>query len=115
VDSAIVFTYSRAAPGRESMALQSFADAMSFFGLHAAAGKCDEPLTFMGPSGLNLMIIPGSFEDLSFLVRLDEFREIYTKAVFAVPDLGYQIGSYGEGVQEFMARWARVGGELALM
>jgi hypothetical protein len=61
------------------------------------------------------MIIPGTFEDLAYLVRLDEFREMFTKAVFAVPDLGYEIAAYGEGVQKYMAQWARVGGELALM
>lgn len=115
MDSAIIFTYSRAAAGRESMALQSFADAMAFFGKFASDGKCEEPLTLMAPSGHSFMIIPGSYEDLTYLVRLDEFRELFTKAVFAVPDLGYEIASYGEGVQAYMARWARVGGELALM
>ncbi len=115
MDSAIVFTYSRAAAGRESMALQSFADALAFFGKFAADGKCGEPLTLMGPSGHAYMIVPGSFEDLTHLVRLDEFHELFIKAVFAVPDLGYEIASYGEGVQAYMARWARVGGELALM
>jgi hypothetical protein len=41
--------------------------------------------------------------------------ELYTKTVFAVPDVSYEIGAYGEGVAEWMARWARIGGELALL
>jgi hypothetical protein len=61
------------------------------------------------------MIVPGEYDALSALVRSEEFRELYTKTVFAVPDIGYELGAYGQGVQEYMARWARVGTEMALL
>jgi hypothetical protein len=115
VDHAILFTYGHAAPGRETMALQVFQDGLAFFGKYAAEGKCGEPIDFMGPSGLNLILVPGMYEDLTFLTHLEEFHEIIMRAAFAVPSLVYQIGTFGEGVQANMARWARVGGELALM
>ncbi len=51
----------------------------------------------------------------SALVRTEEFRELYVKAVFAVPDVGYELGAYGQGVQDYMALWARVGRDLALL
>ena len=53
MDSAIVFSYSRAAPGREEKALQAFTEGMAFFGSAAHDGKCAEPITVMGPSGTN--------------------------------------------------------------
>ncbi len=115
MDHAILFTYGQAAPGRESMALQAFQDGLAFFGKYAAEGKCGEAIDFMGPSGLNLILVPGKYEDLTFLTHLDEFQELYMKAIFSTPSLVYQIGTFGEGVQANMARWARVGGELALM
>ena len=115
MDSAIVFTYSRPAPGRESKAFDAFTEAQTFFGDHARLGKCGEPINFLGSSGINLLIVPGDFKDLADLVRADDFVELYTKTVFAVPDIRYEIGAFGEGVQEWMARWARIGGELALL
>ena len=115
IDSAIVFKYTRAAPGREAKALDLFTEAMAFFGTASHEGKCEEPLTFMGMSGHSFIIIPGEYSLLMDLVRSDEFRELYTKVVFAVPDIGYEIGAFGQGVQDFMARWARVGSELAML
>ena len=112
MDSAIVFTYSRPAVGRESKAFDAFTGAQSFFAQHASAGKCGEPIYFLGPSGTSLIIVPGSFGDLAELVRTDEFLELWTRAILAAPDLAYEIGLYGEGVQDAMARWVRVVGEL---
>ncbi len=115
MDSAIVFSFGRAAPGREAQAFEAFTEATTFFSTEALADKCGEPLTFMGSAGLSLMIVPGEFEKLFALVRTDEFLELYVKTVFAVPDIAYQIGPFGQGVQDYMARWARVGGELQLI
>ncbi len=115
MDSAIVFRYTRAVQGREEKALQSFTESMAFFGSAAHDGKCGEPITVMGTTGNSLMIIPGEYAALSELVRSEEFRELYTKAVFAVPDVGYELAAFGKGVQDYMARWARVGTELALL
>lgn len=115
IDSAIVFKYTRAAPGREARALELFTEAMAFFGTAAHEGKCEEPLTFMGTSGLSLILVPGDFKLLTELMMSEEFRELYTKVVFAVPDIAYEFGAYGQGVQDYMARWARIGTELALL
>ena len=115
IDSAIVFKYTRAAPGREARALELFTEAMAFFGTSAHEGKCEEPLTFMGTSGHSLIIVPGEFGALMDLTMSEEFRELYTKVVFAVPDVSYEFGAYGQGVQDYMARWARIGNELALI
>lgn len=115
IDSAIVFKYTRAAPGREAQAFDLFTEAMAFFGTAAHEGKCEEPQTFMGTSGYSYIIVPGEFKALADLTISEEFRELYTKVVFAVPDVSYEFGPYGQGVQDYMARWARIGNELALL
>jgi hypothetical protein len=114
-DSAIVMTYTRAAPGREEQALESFTEGMAFFASAAHDGKCEEPINFMGSSGHSMMIVPGEWGALTELVRTDDFQEIYVKSVFAVPDLAYELGVFGQGVQDYMARWAKVGTELSFM
>jgi hypothetical protein len=115
IDSAIVFTYTRATPGRESQAFEAFTESMAFFGTAAHEKKCEEPINVMGTTGQSFMIIPGEYDLLSELVRTEEFRELYTKTVFAVPDIGYELSAYGQGVQDYMARWVRVGKELTLI
>ena len=115
MDSAIVLSYSRAAPGRERSAFEAFTESMAFFGTASLDGKCGEPINVMGTMGHSFMIIPGEYQTLSDLVHTEEFRELYTKAVFAVPDLGYELGAYGQGVQDYVARWSRVGTELAFL
>lgn len=115
MDSAIVFTFSRAAPGREEKALQAFTEAMAFFGTAAHEGKCGEPLNFMGTTGHSLIMVPGEYTALAELTHSDGFRDLFTKTVFAVPDIGYQLGAFGQGVQDSMARWARVGTEMAIL
>ncbi|HZD24543.1 MAG TPA: hypothetical protein VE569_14255 [Acidimicrobiia bacterium] len=114
MDSAIVFTFTRPAPGREAKAFDAFTEAQTFFGAFTSGNQC-EVINVMSPSGTGYLIVPGKFEDLTELIRTDEFLELYTKTVFAVPDVSYEIGAYGEGVAEWMARWARIGGELALL
>ena len=115
IDSAIVFTYTRATPGREIQAFEAFTESQAFFGTAAHDGKCGEPINVMGTTGHSFLIVPGEYDVLSDLIRTEEFRELYTKTVFAAPDIGYELAAYGQGVQDYMARWARVGNELALL
>lgn len=115
MDSAILFSWTRPAVGREAQAFEAFTASQTFFATKAHEGLCGEPMNFIGTSGLGMMMVPGDYEHLMSLTRLEEFREMYMKTVFAVPDISYEIGAFGEGVQDAMARWARVGGELALI
>lgn len=115
MDSAILFTWTKAAPGREAKAFDVFTESMAFFGAASHEGKCGEPINFMGSTGHSFTLIPGEYEALWGLTRTEEFRELYMKIVYAVPDIAYQVGAYGQGVQDLMARWARVGQELHLV
>jgi hypothetical protein len=115
MDSAILFTWTQATPGREAKALEAFTEAMAFFGTAAHEGRCGDLVNFMGPSGHSYLLIPGEYEALWNLIRTDEFRDLFIKALYAAPDTAYELGAYGQGVQDLMARWAKVGKDLALI
>ena len=113
--AAIMFTYTRPAPGREAKALEAFTDGLTFFGKLAADGKCGEPMVYLAPSGLGTWIIPGYRESLFEIIGSDDFAKLYTKVTFAVPDIKYELVAAGEGVQEDMQMWGAVGLELGYM
>ncbi len=115
MDAALVFTYGRPAPGREPIAMEAFTDSFTFWGKLAADDKCDEPLAYLAPGGGGLMIIHGERKSLFDIVDTAEFRDIYFKAGFCVPDLDYELFVAGDKVMEFMADWARSGSELGFM
>ena len=115
MNAAIMFTYTRPAPGREAKALEGFMDGLTFFGKLAADGKCGEPMVYLAPSGLGTMIIHGHRETLFEIIGSDEFAKLYTKVTFSVPDIKYEIVSAGEGVQKQMQVWGAAGLELGYM
>ena len=113
--AAIMFTYTRPAPGREAKALEAFMDGLTFFGKLAADGKCGEPMVYLAPSGLGMMIIHGERETLFEIIGSDDFAKLYTKVTFTTPDIKYELVSAGETVQEQMQVWGAVGLELGYM
>lgn len=113
--AAIVFTYTRPAPGREAMALEAFTDSFTFFGKLAADGKCGEPMVYLASSGLGMMIIHGDREELFEITGSGDFHKLYDKASFAVPDVKFELVAAGDAVQEDMQIWGAVGMELGYL
>ena len=112
MNAALVFTYGRAFPGREAQAFDAFQDALTFFGKLAADGKILEPEVFIGPFGKGVLVIKGDRDQLRAILDLEDFMPMYMKAAYAVPDIGYEIYSFGEEVIELMGLWSTVGKEL---
>jgi hypothetical protein len=112
VKSAIVFDYTRPHAGREALAFEVFGDALTFFGKLAADDKVDEPLVFMGNSGRGMMIIPGDTEILFDILHDEDFIRLVFRSGLAVPDLKYELMSFGERVKHQMDLWADVSKEL---
>ena len=112
MDSAIVFTYTRPYPGREAAAFEAFQDAFTLFGKFAAEDKCLEPEVFTGPFAKGLMVIKGEREKLLRIIETEEFQHMYLKAGWSVPDIGFELFYFGDGVMELMAAWNAVGAEL---
>ena len=115
VDSAIVFTYTRPHPGREIAAYEAFEDGLTFFGKLAADGKCLEPEVFSGPFGKGAFVIKGELVYLREILDSDDFKRFYLKATFSVPDIGFEIYAFGEGVTDWMDLWSTIGKELTYM
>jgi hypothetical protein len=115
VKAALVFTYTRPWAGRETMAMEAFSDALTFFGKLAADDKTSEPMLLMSTTGKSMMIVHGEREFLHELIHTDDFLAMYMKASFAVPDIGYDIWGFGEQVAEMMALWGAKGAEFGLM
>ena len=112
MNSALVFTYTRAFPGREEQAFEAFQDAMTFFGKLAVDGKCLEPEVFIGPFGKGVMVIKGDRDQLRWILDSEDFMPMYMKAAYAVPDIGYELYYFGDDVIELMGIWSTVGKEL---
>jgi hypothetical protein len=115
VNSAIVFTYSRAHLGREGAAFEAFQDAMTFFGKLAADGKCLEPEVFLGPYAKGIMVVKGERDVLWEITNSDDFKRFYLKTAYSVPDIGFELFYFGEGTMDFMGLWSKVGKEFDFM
>lgn len=113
--SAIIFSYTRPAVGREAKAMEGFTDAMTFFGKLAADGKCGEPMPYLAPSGRGMMIIHGEREALVEILGSEDFAKLYMKVTFAAPDITYEMVSAGEGVLDVMQAWSSVGLDLGYL
>lgn len=113
--AALVFTYTRPWAGRETMAMEAFSDALTFFGKLAADDKTSEPMLYMSTTAKSMMIVHGDREFLNELIHSDDFRSMYVKASFAVPDIGYEIWGFGDHVEEMMTLWGTKGAEFGLM
>jgi hypothetical protein len=113
--AAIVFTWTRSIPGREAKGMEMFTDSLTYFGKLAVDGKCGEPMVYMAPSGLQMMIIHGEREALHEIVGSDEFSKLYAGVTFTVSDIKYEIVATGEAIQDRMQVWGAVGMELGYM
>lgn len=114
MDAALVISYKRPFVGRETLAMESFQDAMTFFGKQATDGHCEQPAAYMGVDG-GMMIIHGERMALFELTGGEEFHRVFAKAEFASDGLRYELMVTGEGLATEMSHWTQIGVELGLM
>ena len=115
MQAAIMFTWTRPAPGREAKALELFTDSLTYFGKLAADGKCEEPMVYSAPSGLGMMLIHGERDTLHEILGSDEFGKLYAGIIYVSPHIKYELVYAGEGAQEKMQVWGTVGTELGYL
>lgn len=113
--AAVMFTWTRPTAGREAKALEAFTDSLTFWGKLAADDKCGEPMVYLAPSGIGMMIIHGERETLFDIIGSNEFAKQYAKVTFSVTDIKYELVAAGERVQEEMQMWGAVGLELGYL
>lgn len=114
MDAALVIHYIRPFVGRETLALEAFQDAMTFFGKQAVDGLCEPPVAYLGVDG-GMMIIHGERMALFEMTGGEEFHRVFTKAGFAADGLRYEIMVTGERLATEMSDFAELGVELGLM
>ena len=114
-NSALVFSFGPAVPGREGAALANFAHAQGFFGQLAADGKCEAEAYLWGYGG-GLMIVKGdSPEALHEILGMDESRKMLSTSSLTSQAFGYQMAATGERLADTMANYAAVGTELGYL
>ena len=114
MDAALVISYIRPYVGRETLAMESFQDAMTFFGKLAADGLCEPPVAYSCVDG-GMMIVHGERMALFELTIGKEFHRVFGKAGFASEGLRYELMITGEGLAAEMGDWTQIGVELGLM
>ncbi len=110
-DTALVFTWGIPIAGRESRALEVFADGLAFFGRLAAEGKCLEPEVLQRTGG-GMTIVRGERDELLGILYSEEGMELLSRTALAVEDFTWQLYAAGELVTEIMQRYQKVGTEL---
>jgi hypothetical protein len=114
-NSALVFTFGPAVPGREAAALANFAHAQGFFSQLAADGKC-EAETYLWGYGGGMMIVKGeSPEALGEILGMDESRKMLSTGSLTSQAFSYQMAATGEMLANAMTNYAAVSTELGYL
>lgn len=113
--AALVFSYGVPVPGRETAAVQNFADAQTYFGKLATDEKCEYDLYQYGDGGGMMIVKAESPADLQAMLEADEGRKLLSVATYTSQDFGYRMAFTGEGLADAMSRWISAGNELGYM
>lgn len=114
MDTALVFSWSRAEPGRESKALEVLAEAQVFWGKLATDGKVSEPEFLMGIDH-NMLIVRGEWDYLFHMLNTDEVSTLIDKASFIAMDFTYHLYGIGARSEHGLALYATAGSELGYL
>lgn len=115
-NTALVFHYGLPVPGRETKAMEAFADAQVLFGKFAAEGMCAEPEIFHHLYGTGMMIVRAEdYEHLFSMLEKEDTKRLIDLCTFAVQDFEFTFMSTGEALMENMSLYATVGAELGYL
>ena len=115
MNAAIMFTWTRPAPGREAKAMELFGEVLTSFGKLAADGKCEEPMVYGAPSGFGMMLVHGERDALHEIIGSDEFTRLYAGVTFVSPHIKFELINAGEGAQERTQAWTEAGTKLGYL
>jgi hypothetical protein len=116
-DAALVTTFGGGIPGREAKGLEVFMDAVTFWGKHAADGKCAPPEVMFAEDGSSgMLIVRGKSDALREIIESEEGEKLIAKAQMIVQDLKshwYYTGD--EEMQRGTRIFSEAGNELGYM
>lgn len=114
--AAMVTTWDNSVPGREAKSIEAFMDYLTLFGKQAADGHISEPEAYFRYDGSGGMgIVRGDSAKLIELWESDEFRDIIARAQLTVQNLHTEMYVAGDAVQDQVANFTRVAGEMGYM
>lgn len=115
-NTALVFKYGLPVAGRETKAMEAFADGQAFFGKMAAEGMCDQPEPFHYGFGGGMMIIRAeTYEKLFTMLEMEEAKRLIDLCSFTVQDFEFSFMQTGERLMDDMGLFATVGAELGYL
>lgn len=96
-NAALVTTWSQPARGRETKAVESFMDFLTFWGKLAADGKVGEPEPFFSTDGgRGFAIVRGRSDVLQAATESDDYARLITKAQLTVSELRVELYVTGD-------------------
>lgn len=114
-NAALVFTYGPPVPGRETAALQNFANAQAYFGGLAADGKCEVDAYLWGYGGGMMTVKAESTTDLYEMMESEDGQKMLGTANYTSQDFHFQMAQTGDRLAESMANYASIGGQLGYL
>ena len=114
MDTALIYSWTRAQPGREAKALEVLIEGRVFWGKLAADGKVSEPEYLMGIDH-NMLMIKGDWDFLFQTLQSDEAISLTDKAVFCAEDFTYHLYSIAERADHQLELYAAAGSELGYL
>ena len=108
----IFLGWNRSVPGREQISAAHFQELLGFMAERQQSGAIDSfEVVLLGQHGGNLngfFLIRGDNERLNALQANGDFQMHLTRGEYHLQDFGWIRGVTGEGVMEWMTRWAAV-------
>lgn len=108
----IFFGWNRPVPGREQSTAQHFQEYVAYLGGLQQSGAIDSfEIVLLGPHGGDLngfFLIRGDRDQLNALQATEEYMAHLTRGGMHLEGLGAIRGAIGEGVMDWMKRWAEL-------
>ena len=119
METAIRFTWGKLVPGRETEALDLFADVTTYFGKKMADAKVTYFEPFLLKTGdFNLeqgfMIVKGPAEDIALIEQEEEYHINVGKAFYLLEHFKVDYLEVDEGISQQLERSAKVRAQLKI-
>lgn len=114
MQSAMVVSWKQAFPGRETRAIEYGAKVTSYWNGLADKGICQRPEFFFSNNGHNLWIVKGDSEALLDAWMGETSMALLTEGQLLLEGFGWHFMLTGKAGDDFMARYASMGADIAL-
>lgn len=112
-NAALKISYDSPVPGRETKAMEVFADALRIYGRLAADGMCAEPEVFHHLVGGGMFIIKTeTIETANEILKMDDVRRMLDTAMFTVGGFDVELMVTGGQLMSNMSLYTAIGTEL---